>query len=61
MAAYQEKRLAASQALTVASAAGAAVSTTIFGSETYAIAVSGLGFLDGWDAHRCDRRGRSCC
>jgi hypothetical protein len=38
MAAYQEKRLAASQALTVASAAGAAVSTTIFGSETYAIA-----------------------
>ena len=40
MAAYQEKRLAASQALTVASAAGAAVSTTIFGSETYAIACS---------------------
>jgi hypothetical protein len=38
MAAYQEKRLAVSQALTVASAAGAAVSTTIFGSETYAIA-----------------------
>ena len=40
MAAYQEKRLAASQALTVASAAGAAVSTTIFGSKTYAIACS---------------------
>ena len=30
-------RLGAAQALTVASAAGAAVSTTVFGTETYAI------------------------